>query len=373
MLFLAMVFAMLILFYCGFLLNHGMRFGSIRKYDEENGSLSVAVIIPARNEEKRIAGILESLMNQDYTSDRLEIIVINDHSEDRTLEIATGFSRKDGRIRVINLPDGETNSFKKAAIRFGIENSRSDLIMTTDADCVAGPSWISSMAAAFAPGTDLVSGPVLLMTNGKLFQQFQSLEFMGLIALGGGSIAAGRPNMCNGANLAYRRSAFGKVGGFSDIDSIASGDDELLLHKIAKFSRGNVRFNKNPDAVIRTPAQETWRDLKNQRKRWVSKSREYDNKGITYILMAVYAGMLGFPALAIAGFFDSVWWVWLLGILAAKAIAELLVLIPAAAFFRKLSLLIYLPAGQPIHIAYLLWAGIAGNSGNYIWKGRRVK
>jgi cellulose synthase/poly-beta-1,6-N-acetylglucosamine synthase-like glycosyltransferase len=207
----------------------------------------------------------------------------------------------------------------------------------------------------------------------SIFGQFQALEFMGLIAVGAAGIADKHPTMCNGANLAYRKSVFIEVGGFAGIDHIASGDDELLMHKIAALGKYKIRFAKSKAAIVHTHAQETWTDFKRQRIRWVSKSTHYKRSSITAILVLSYLAMLGFLFLLIAGIWDMRLWA-ILGIhLGLKIAAEFAVLYQAAVFFDKLRLLIWLPLEQLAHIAYVLWVGIAGNRKSYEWKGRNVK
>lgn len=372
MIYIAIVFVSIIAIYSGYLIWNAIHFGAMQRFDDGELNATVSVIIPARNEEVNIAELLSCLQKQDYPADLLEIIVVDDHSNDNTAAVVEGFL-EDERIRLLSSPARDTNSFKKAAIAHGIEQSNGEIIITTDADCRMGRNWLSSTVAAFSSDTQLVSGPVLLTTNGSWFQQFQSLEFMGLIAVGGGSMAAGFPNMCNGANLAYRRSAYQSVNGFQGIDNIASGDDELLMHKIAQKFPGKIRFNKKKEAIVKTAALQSWKSLRAQRKRWVSKSRNYSNKFITILLSIIYFGMLGFPVLLAAGLFDPTWWIYLTGMLVIKTLGELTVLGFAASFFGKLPLLFYLPAEQFAHIAYILWVGVAGNSGTFTWKGREVR
>jgi cellulose synthase/poly-beta-1,6-N-acetylglucosamine synthase-like glycosyltransferase len=235
-----------------------------------------------------------------------------------------------------------------------------------------GKSWLSAMLDGFQEDTGMVSGPVTLEGD-TLLMEFQALEFMGLIAVGAAGIAAKQPTMCNGANLAYRKSAFEAVGGFAGIDHIASGDDELLMHKIAATRQYQIAFVRNQDAIVHTAAQANWQDLKRQRIRWVSKSTAYKRRSITMTLVLAYLAMLGFPFLLVAGFWEPRLWAWLLSNLLLKILAEAVVIYPAAVFFGKLRLMKWLPFEQVAHIAYVLWVGIAGNRKSYEWKGRKVK
>ena len=87
-----------------------------------------------------------------------------------------------------------------------------------------------------------IAAPVKIVPNGSAISVFQTLDF---ISLQGITAAAAHKNlypMCNGANLAYTRKAFNDVGGFADIDHIASGDDMLLMKKIQFDFPGTFRL-----------------------------------------------------------------------------------------------------------------------------------
>jgi cellulose synthase/poly-beta-1,6-N-acetylglucosamine synthase-like glycosyltransferase len=365
----------LMLFYAGFLLRSTWFWCVIPHVpgEAEKGILpSVSVILPARNEAAHIQACVMAILHQDYPRDRYELILVNDHSEDDTLNRAMAAAAGNPNVKLLDLEGGTGPAYKKAAIAQGVSESNGEIIVTMDADCVMGRGWLSTMVAAFDRETGLVSGPVVLEGRG-IFEQFQALEFMGLIAVGAAGIVSGKPTMCNGANLAYRRAAFAEVGGFGGIEHLASGDDELLMHKIAAQTSYRIRFAKHRSAIVRSHAQPTWKGFWQQRIRWVSKRRHYLRAAISWTMVLAYLAMLGFPVLAIAGFWDSRLW-WLFGFnLLLKIGAEATVLYPAAVFFDKLRLLWWLPLEQVAHIAYILWLGIAGNRKQYEWKGRIVK
>ena len=333
---------------------------------------TVTIIVPARNEAANIATCLQAIFAQQYPTDRFEVILVNDHSEDETREIALAIGQGQSNFQIIDLEEKQGVAYKKAAVAKGISQAKGEIILVTDADCQMGPEWCATMAAAFSPTTGMVSGPVLLDSNSP-FEDFQALEFMGLIAVGAGSIGAGTPNMCNGANLAYRKQVFEEVGGFSGIDQIASGDDELLMHKIADQTEWEIGFAKDPRAVVRTDALPTWQAFKAQRLRWVSKSTHYEKSSITWIMVISYLAILGLPILFLLAPFFPVLWPFLVINFSLKVLAEATILRAAAIFFDKLALLRWLIPEQIAHVAYVLWVGIAGNRKSYTWKGRTVK
>jgi len=334
---------------------------------------SVTILIPARNEEKYIGALLDDILIQDYPVSKVQVIIINDHSDDRTEELCIERIQQRTTWKLIQLQKPEGTAYKKAAISQAIQLATGDIILTTDADCRAGIHWIRSMSSAFKEDTGLISGPVCMWDDGSWFQQFQALEFSGLIAIGAGSMFRGNPNMCNGANLAYRKNAFFEVNGFEGIDHIASGDDELLMHKIHSLTQYEVVFQKDARAIVRTAPSTTFRQFVNQRIRWVSKSTHYKNSSITITMSLIYLAILGIPLVLIAVLAGVVPLKFLLIILGLKIIPEFLILYSACQFFGQKKLLRWFLPEQILHIPYILWAGMAGNLGKYSWKDRTVR
>jgi cellulose synthase/poly-beta-1,6-N-acetylglucosamine synthase-like glycosyltransferase len=230
------------------------------------------------------------------------------------------------------------------------------------------------MAAQFRSGTAMVSGPVLAAAGPDWIGQLQSLELIGLTALGAGSIALGRPNLCNGANLAYLKSAFEAVGGFEGVDHFASGDDELLLQKMVRSRAGEIRFARCRSAIVQTAVQPDWKQLKAQRIRWVSKARHYLHRGVNVTQAVSYLAFWAFPVLAAFSLADARYGVLLAELLLLKAAADLPLMYRSAAFFHKLPLLRMLPLLEVVYIPYVIWVGLAGNlARSYDWKGRMVQ
>mgnify|MGYP000849672321 FL=1 len=109
----------------------------------ESASTRLTVIIPARNEEKNIGILLQALKQQSYPASLIEIIVIDDHSTDRTATIVQSFPG----VKLIRLQEEGINSYKKKAIEKGIAAATGELIVTTDADCIPSKDWLKMIAA----------------------------------------------------------------------------------------------------------------------------------------------------------------------------------------------------------------------------------
>lgn len=108
----------------------------------------ISIILPAKDEEENIGACLNSLVNQDYHN--FEIIVVDDRSRDKTLEIAKEFASSDKRVKVIHvseLPSGWTG--KNHAISSAIPHAKGELLLLIDADTEHDPNCITATVAYF--------------------------------------------------------------------------------------------------------------------------------------------------------------------------------------------------------------------------------
>ena len=352
----------------------------------------LSIIIPARNEEDNIGACIQSILNQSYSKNLYEIIVVNDHSTDSTASIVKTFNEPNIKcIDLINFIGNETNSFKKKGIEVGIAQANGELIITTDADCVAPPNWLQTIAAFYEEKKpDLIVMPVSIFPTPsgvglgvRFIEIFQALDFMTLQGITGSAVHKKIHSMCNGANLAYTKKAFNTVNGFAGINNIASGDDMMLMHKIYSENKKGIVYLKSAAVIVQTKPGKTITEFINQRIRWASKADKYEDKRMLPVLIVVYffnVLLLILPIVAILSNFKFLifnfqfstlqFWFW---VLLFKMVIEIIFLIPIAKFFNKLPLLFLFPLMQPFHIIYTVIAGWLGKFGRYSWKGRQVK
>ena len=337
---------------------------------QQHPSTKISVIVPARDEEKNIEALLHSISDQIYPKELLEIFVIDDNSTDNTAAIASQLPF----VKLITLKQQDINSHKKKAIEIGIAAASGDLIITTDADCIAPPNWLLTIENFYKQTNAVfVVAPVDINCGSSLVQLFQAMDFMVLQGITGASVYKEMHSMCNGANLAYERKAFHAVNGFMGIDHIASGDDMLLMYKIEKHFTGRIQYLKSKEAIVSTQPVNSWSAFFNQRIRWASKADKYDDKRIFWVLLIVYLFNLSFIGLLTAGFWLSFYWWIALVLFVAKTLIEFPFLISISSFFDKKYMLKFFIFLQPLHILYIIIAGWLGKFGSYEWKGRRVK
>lgn len=334
---------------------------------------TVSVLIAARNEEDNIARTIEGVLNQDFPKERLELIIVDDHSTDRTAEIVRSYSERGVKLLQLSVGD-KLNSYKKYAISKAIEMSSGTIIVTTDADCRMGTNWLKTIVQYFeANDSFLVSSPVMYSEEKTHFEELQTLEFMYLIGLGAAGIGNQSPTTCNGANLAYKKSVFFEMGGFTGIDNLASGDDELFLHKVAEKYADKIGFCKSKEAIVYTDAKPDLKSFISQRKRWASKSTKYKNKKVVALGVSIWVFNLALLVSLFTFFLrmPELNWV-LLTAFVLKIIVEYYFMIPITTFMARRELLKYVPILSIVHSFYIVYIGIAGNSGKYDWKGRQV-
>jgi cellulose synthase/poly-beta-1,6-N-acetylglucosamine synthase-like glycosyltransferase len=336
---------------------------------------SVSLIIPARNEEAAIISCLEDIAVQDYPANLLEVIIVDDNSTDHTGRVVTDFIRLHQGIPLIliKIPDDQLQTGKKKAIEYAVSHSNGDLIITSDADTRFGPSRISAIAGYYEMSRPkMILAPVSFYHEDSFFSSIQSLEFLGLMGVTGGSSGIGWPVMCNGANLGYERKAFTAVGGYMDNFSYSSGDDAFLMGKIRKqFGAGSVKYLRSSDAIVLTKAQDSFNDFVQQRIRWVSKNKGMKDVRILSVAIITWLFNFSFLAGVIYGFFNPDFFYPLLIVLLGKMGIEFPLLFLTARWFGKTKLLVYYPVGQLLNIFYVVFIGFLGNFVPYTWKGRK--
>lgn len=337
----------------------------------------ISVIIPVRNEAQNIVHLLADLAQQTYP--HFEVIVADDSSTDDTVAVVRQLA--DGlpyTLTLLPLTDERTGAPKKRAIAQSIKMAQGDLILTTDGDCRVGPDWVRSFAEFYAEHQPkMITGPVTFSAEMSswetVFAQLQTVEFASLIGSGAATLALGMPTMCNGANLCYEKRVFEEVNGFAGIDHVASGDDELLMHKIAKRYPGHVLFLKNPAAIVHTAPHGTWQAFYNQRKRWASKWRAYDSWQPSALAIFVFVSNMA-PVFAVIGFIaGAISLPMVLLIIGLKTGPEFLFLRAVLRFLQKKRAVRWIPLTQLVYPVYVLFFGLAAQKKGFVWKGRNLK
>jgi cellulose synthase/poly-beta-1,6-N-acetylglucosamine synthase-like glycosyltransferase len=246
-----------------------LSYGLSRKYPRiKNPHFPATVIVSARNEAENILACLQSLEALDYPENLLEIIVVNDRSEDETEQIITEFIDQKPCFKYFKISKSIPDlSGKASAISQAIEQSQGEIIFITDADCVVPENWIKKTILYFAGQVGMVAGFTLLNFSRGTFNNIQNLDWAYLLSVAAGAAGLGIPLTCMGNNFAFRRSAYEMVGGYHGV-GFSVTEDFALLKAIARRTSWKIRFAIDRECLVKTKPMISWKDFFNQRKRW---------------------------------------------------------------------------------------------------------
>jgi cellulose synthase/poly-beta-1,6-N-acetylglucosamine synthase-like glycosyltransferase len=235
---------------------------------------SVSVVLPAHNEEAKLAGTLSSLAGQVYGGP-LEFVIVDDRSSDGTRQIIEEFAARDARFRLVSVESPSRKLAPKVnAVDHGIRRSNGEIIMATDADCRYHPEWVAGMVERFEDDVAMVVGYVSTSRPGEatsLLQRFESVDWFTLMLVSRSMTRFGLKFASSANNLAYRRGAFESVGGFGAAGRAPSGDEDLLTQRLGRISGSRVVFAEEPRTRVLTQGAPSTRVLLRQRRRWVSR------------------------------------------------------------------------------------------------------
>ena len=219
---------------------------------------SVAVLIPAYNEEKVIQQTVRAALNSTYPN--LRVIVIDDGSKDNTLAVAREAFGNDPRVLILTKP----NAGKAAALNFGLEHVTDEIFVGIDADTVIAPNAISYLVPHFLDARiGALAGNAKVGNRVNLWTRWQALEYVtsqnferrALDLLGAVSVVPG-------AIGAWRMSAVREVGGFHH-DTVAEDADLTMA-----LLQAGYRVEYEDRALAYTEAPMNARGLMRQRFRW---------------------------------------------------------------------------------------------------------
>ncbi len=330
----------------------------------------VSVIIPSRNEGKNIKVCLQRLCKQTYPRDLYDVWVVDDDSRDETRIIAQKMAHRFDNLHYIKTSAAYAGmACKKAALMTGINASNGEIIVSTDADCTMPPAWLEHLVSAFTPDVDAALSWLIVRTDNRFFSHIESIDSLGFVVIGAAAVGLNRPFLANGANFAYRRSAFVAINGFDHIGSIGSGDDDLLLQKLPKHK---IRFICHDNAAVCTNPCPTWRAFFKQRLRWASKSKlqRTEIKILSALMFGVYFTLV--LSLPLHWFARTELFPFML-LLAGKMIMDYVLLSCAIKKINRKIALIPFALAEVLQILYLPFIALYGLWGRYEWKGRSYK
>ena len=343
----------------------------------ETPHTKVSVIVPFRNEKENMLALLQSLSEQNFPSDLLEVLLVDDHSGDDSSEISKSFICKNEikNIKLLSLSDADGFS-KKAALKKGIEHSCGRLIISTDADCIFKKNWILTIVNYYEhKKCRLISAPVLSDSNKGFFSKLQAFEFISLVASGAGAMSTGKPIMANGANLCFERTLYNELNGYNTHESYASGDDVFFLFEAKSHckDKNGLCFLKDPESIVTAKGPGSLKAFMHQRIRWASKSTAYKDTLAVFTALIIFLFNLSIPVLLLCSIFNC-WFTVMAAILfAVKLIIDFPLLFSAARFVGRPELIWYYFPMQLIYPIYVTTTAVLSFFMKFEWKGRKLR
>jgi len=327
-------------------------------------TLSVSIIVCARNEANVISQLLQSLIKLRYPEDKYEVILIDDNSSDSTQNIMNYYAAGKENWKVLH-HDKSTDPLKgkKGAITLGVHESRGEIIMVSDADCIVPPDWITSMVYYFRPSVGMVLGHSPVETREGFMNIYERFDTLCEASVAAASTYYNKPTHANGRNLAYRKQAFEDVDGYHNGANTDTGDDFFLMQKIRTHTRWRFAYNTDPASFVPTEPMTFGKKYIHQQLRRNSKAF---NLTIPFFLLGMIV-FLFHIVLAILLFSPSLW-NWLEILLLFKFLSEFIATYHGARLFGQTDLLKYFPILWIIYPVCYLTSQLVGSLKLYRWK-----
>ncbi len=288
---------------------------------DENDLPSVSVIVAARNEEENILRCMKSLDKIDYPESKLQILMVDDRSTDKTGNIIENFildkpkftkietKKEIGRLK------GKTNALANA-----LEIATGEIILTTDADCVVVPTWIKATVSYYQDDVAMVNGFTTQTANSH-FTGMQAIDFIYLLIVAAGTINLKTPLSCIGNNMSYRKKAYLEVGGYENLPFSVTEDFNLLM-AINKLNKYKIIYPLDKEALVTSSACKNMSALYHQKKRWAVGGVKAPWQGYVLFVFGILTSIL---TLLLPVFFSKVW----LYLVLFKIATDLFLLLPA--------------------------------------------
>jgi cellulose synthase/poly-beta-1,6-N-acetylglucosamine synthase-like glycosyltransferase len=245
----------------------------------------ISILVAARNEEKNIGGCLEALIHLDYPQNKIQIIVGNDQSTDRTRDIILEYSNLHSNIILVDVSENETGLKAKARVMAAMDTiAVGEYYLVTDADVRVNPKWAKHLVRHMAEETGVASGTTMVKSH-HLWGKLQGIDwayFMGLLNV---ISYNGVPATAVGNNMIVRKKAYWETGGYAAIKFSITEDYKLY----SEVCKRNWKWNNimTPETLAESAPTDGFANLIHQRKRWLSGGKELP--WYWWILFGVFA------------------------------------------------------------------------------------
>lgn len=304
-----------------------------KEYGKRDFVQSVSIIVPARNEQDNIESCIRSISANNYPQDKFEIIAVNDRSDDETLNILHRLALEIPNLRIITIENYKSKQHLKGkpnAIHNGIEQSRYDIIMLTDGDCVVGTNWIRSIIKHFEKKEVGLLSSFTNISGRRIFDKIQAVEWMYMHTMASAGIGLHQPLGCYGNNMSFRKKDYYDVGGYASIKFSVTEDLALQQAIFAKGSK--LVYLTDSDAVIDTKPCNNLKEYFKQHHRWAVGGLKLGWRAAVYVIAStsLWAGII---ASLITGSYLLT-----AGVILCRVILDYLLILPSITILKKYNL-----------------------------------
>ncbi len=326
------------------------------------------VLVCARDEETNIERCLISLEAINYPKDRLEVLIVDDKSTDRTPEILEAWKARMPNLRVLRTGEEVMHLRGKVnALTQGMDAATGEFVMMTDADSHVHPNWVSEYLKYYKHDTGMVAS-VTLLDRRKFLDGIQSIDWSYLLGLAMASANINLPLSVIGNNISVRRAAYEDVGGYRNIP-FSITEDYALFQAIWRKKRADgtpwkVRFPLHRDLLVMSQPCPDFRTWWRQKHRWVKGGEGLRAVGYLIFILGLLANLAMVTALFVLPIPAA------LAVIAVKWSADLLIVLPVLARTRMQALLKYFPVYQVYLALFVFSMPVMIAQKNVKWKGR---
>ncbi|MEZ4908876.1 MAG: glycosyltransferase [Saprospiraceae bacterium] len=335
----------------------------------------VSIIIIGRNEANNIQKCLQSIHDNSYPKNKYEIIYIDDHSDDNSIEILSNIDFNNFKFLELKdyINNENINNFKKEAIRIAIDNSKSDFIIQSDADVIVPTDWIYFHSVNLLSSEKTFNtGPVFYSFSKGILGNFQYYDLITTMGVTCAGIASEKFFLANGANMSFTKQIYYDIN--SESTTLASGDDVFFIQECKNNSEIKINFIKHKNAYVITQAETTIGNFIKQRVRWGTKTVFYKDKWLKSMILLVFMSnsLLIIDFILSINIFSALFLFFFFLIL--KLIIDIFFIKSIIKFYNLKSNLISIIISLILYPFYITIIGIMSLfHKEYEWKGRRVK
>jgi len=262
----------------------------------------VTVLVPARNEEKYLPACLRSLERLKYPQGRLQFIIGDDQSTDRTPQIIKEWVAQ-GKDRIfvdVASPPSQKVNGKANALSQMAKLAEGEVFLFTDADCEVGPHWVTELVSAYGARNGLITGITAVRTD-SFFSAMQSMDWWLTLGMLKVSSDLSLAVAAMGNNMLVGRQAYMEAGGFEGIPF--SVTEDLAMAKVLINKGYKPSHQVSDKSLVVTKSEKNLWELLKQRKRWMNGALSLPWYWI--LLLALQTGF--FPAIVYFLFTYPVW------------------------------------------------------------------